>query len=374
LLKEFVLEGIFSAFIVRGLPMHLVVAGLQLLLVGGGFYILLRTRNLNLLLLSIVSVSLLLLFEVSARFYLFGWDSLDIEKMNSVRYFAIAGLLEPSPHPKFDYQMKPNMRTYFKMAEFITNSDGLRDKEYTVEKPRSTFRVAVVGDSYTLPSGVKIEEAYHTLLEKRLNAERESTSFQFINFGGAGGSLRAYLLVIEYITLKYNPDLILLGFCAENDHEVSRPISVNKDWKPKKMVYPFFFNLYSLELIKSMSRIAVKSFSSFWTKESYAQKEVEYMKEMFARMQALSKEVNVPIVIAFLANRQIGTEKIGLVGKLAEENGLLFVDVSSSFAGTKVKDYSIHHPIDSHPNGKANRIFADQIHSFLIGEELVPER
>jgi hypothetical protein len=39
LLKEFVLEGIFSAFIVMGLPMHLVVAGLQLLLVGGGFYI-----------------------------------------------------------------------------------------------------------------------------------------------------------------------------------------------------------------------------------------------------------------------------------------------------------------------------------------------
>ena len=45
---------------------------------------------------------------------------------------------------------------------------GLRDQEYDLQKTKNTFRVVVVGDSYTMPAGVSIEDAYHTLLEEEI--------------------------------------------------------------------------------------------------------------------------------------------------------------------------------------------------------------
>ena len=59
------------------------------------------------------------------------------------------------------------------------------------------------------------------------------------------------------------------------------------------------------------------------------------------------------------------------VREIVTENGFPFVDTSSSFVDTEVKDFSIFHPLDSHPNWKANRIFADKLYDFLVGEQLL---
>lgn len=176
-----------------------------------------KTAFFNLLLFIISTLFMLLIAEIIFRFYLFGWNSFSIEKMNSVHHLGTSSLVQPSPYSEMIYELKPHLNSYFKLAIFKTNAQGLRDKEYSIIKPKNSFRVAVIGDSFTMPAGVNIENAYHSLLEKKLNSEQAEVSYEFINFGVGGYNLRQYLGVLKYKALKYNPEMILIGFCPSND-------------------------------------------------------------------------------------------------------------------------------------------------------------
>lgn len=47
----------------------------------------------------------------------------------------------------------------------------MRDKEYTIEKPANTLRIALLGTSFEMGSGVENDMMFEKLLEDRLNSE-----------------------------------------------------------------------------------------------------------------------------------------------------------------------------------------------------------
>jgi hypothetical protein len=53
-----------------------------------------------------------------------------------------------------------------------TNPFGMRDRDYTMEKPPGTYRMLLVGASHELGSGVKDDETFENIVEDRLNGER----------------------------------------------------------------------------------------------------------------------------------------------------------------------------------------------------------
>ena len=173
-----------------------------------------KTRLIRLGLVLFVVFFVFFIAEMTFRFYLFGFNALSIAKVNSVQPATTEKLIQDSENRELLFEWKQNLDTYFKLARFKTNSHGLRDKEYAVEKPAGVFRIAVVGDSYSVPSGVEIEKAYHTLLEDRLNAETSEIRYEVINFAVGGYSPRQYVVVTEHKVLAYRPDLILIAYCA----------------------------------------------------------------------------------------------------------------------------------------------------------------
>ena len=76
-----------------------------------------------------------MLLEQVVRFYLFGGDSLSYQKMQSVGSMGHTGYLQKSEFPDVVYEFKPGIDSYFKLTDFKTNSQGLRDKEYIINKP-----------------------------------------------------------------------------------------------------------------------------------------------------------------------------------------------------------------------------------------------
>src|SRR5579883_3140779 len=84
---------------------------------------------------------------------------------------------------------------------------GARD--FTVEKPAGTFRIACVGDSYTFGWGVNVEDSFPKQLEQSLGKKRP---VEVLNFGVMGYNADQCRVTLEQVALKYQPDLVIYSF------------------------------------------------------------------------------------------------------------------------------------------------------------------
>ena len=115
------------------------------------------------------------------------------------------------------------------------NSLGYRDDEHDLAPPPDTFRIAVLGDSFTEARQMPIEDTYwHRLGEALASCPAlGGRAVEVMNYGIGGYSTTQSLLAYERDARRFQPDLVLLGFFPGNDiRENSRALSVGKtDWK-----------------------------------------------------------------------------------------------------------------------------------------------
>jgi hypothetical protein len=99
------------------------------------------------------------------------------------------------------------------------NSDGLRDQEHSVPKPANTFRIAILGDSYSEALSVSLEEAFWFVMGRKLQncPELQGKNVEVINFGVSGYGTALELLTLREKVWKYSPDLVLLAVTTNND-------------------------------------------------------------------------------------------------------------------------------------------------------------
>lgn len=92
------------------------------------------------------------------------------------------------------------------------NSKGFRDREFSVNKPKNTFRIICLGDSVTFGWPNKSEEAYAKRLEALLNEKIKTYRFEVINAGVLGYASYQGLKYLETEIIKYHPDLVTVHF------------------------------------------------------------------------------------------------------------------------------------------------------------------
>lgn len=126
-------------------------------------------------------------------------------------------------HPIIGWVKTPNVE-----GEFIRgtqkihakfNSRGLRDMEYEYEKSDSTFRILVLGDSFTEGYDVEFEELFTEILEKNLNTYLQKSGYraEVINAGTGGYSTDQEYLFYLVEGYKYSPDIVLVMMYMTND-------------------------------------------------------------------------------------------------------------------------------------------------------------
>ena len=120
------------------------------------------------------------------------------------------------------------------------NSQGLRDREHALQKPPNTFRIAVLGDSYTEALQVPMEKDYSSVLERELTGcpSLHGQSVEVMNFGVNTFTTAQELLRLRERVWPYSPDLVVLAFDTGNNvfknsralqKDPSRPYFVEKD-------------------------------------------------------------------------------------------------------------------------------------------------
>lgn len=133
-----------------------------------------------------------------------------MEPREVMRYFYSQD--DPILHHRF----KPNAVGWYKTNEFYTdykiNSLGLRDKEYSLEKPAGTFRILMLGDSFTEGDGVFSNETFSKRLEQKLQALSGPAHYEVINAGVGSYSPLLEFLYLKNYGLQLSPDLVILNF------------------------------------------------------------------------------------------------------------------------------------------------------------------
>jgi hypothetical protein len=89
------------------------------------------------------------------------------------------------------------------------NSHGLRDREFSWEKPGGVKRMLGIGDSMTFGYGVNSDDCYLKQLESRLS--QRGDKWEVINAGVSGYSMWQYLAYFEHYGYRYEPDLVTIG-------------------------------------------------------------------------------------------------------------------------------------------------------------------
>ena len=126
-------------------------------------------------------------------------------------------LITPHPSDLIIYTLRPNIELLFHRELVTTNSFGMRDKEYSLEKPENTLRIALLGDSFAFGWGVAQEKSFGEVMERELNkALGKEKNIQVLNFAVPGYSTFQQVALFKERALQFNPDIVLIFF-VEND-------------------------------------------------------------------------------------------------------------------------------------------------------------
>lgn len=143
------------------------------------------------------------------------------------------------------WRFRPNQTIksdFFVEGVYQINSYGLRDVEFSKEKPAGNFRVICLGNSCTFGWRVKSEETYPKQLEKLMNIDLDYKKYEVINAGVTGYSSFQGKRFLRDQILKYKPDLIMICY-GWND---LLPAAFGIEDKDQKMAPRIFLDIQNL--------------------------------------------------------------------------------------------------------------------------------
>ena len=102
-----------------------------------------------------------------------------------------------------------------------TNQFGFNERDYALQKPSGAYRILIVGDSFGWAGG--IDGNYTAVLEEMFDDHYGSGRVEVINSGYGGTHTAEQLGMLRKYGLRYNPDLVFLGFFVGNDFADADP-------------------------------------------------------------------------------------------------------------------------------------------------------
>ncbi len=152
---------------------------------------------------------------------------------------------------------------------------------YRKNSTENSFRILILGDSLTEGYGVSAQQAFPSLLEKKLNDEFSSdknSSYEIINAGISGSTSSGGVSRIEWL-LKSKPDFLILAL-GGNDGLRGVPIEETKN------------NLEKI-ILAAKSKDIPTLLAGMKMPPNYG---IEYTREFSKLFEDLANQENVPLI------------------------------------------------------------------------------
>jgi hypothetical protein len=307
--------------------------------------------------------------ELSYRYYASGDAAFSPTRFNSFNMLLLSGLIQRSQYPSVFYELKPNLDALLQGIPLKTNSAGMADNEYALIKPDDTMRVAVIGSSWTMATGVAHDSAYHSLLETELSAASKG-NYEFLNFGVEYYGLRELVGTARHRAMVWDPDVIVVAIT---------PFTARLRWdEPSEtdilpeQTYPFFqsYMLRALDYIIGLGYYQRGLDNRVTLKPTEQGVYIAQIKRAINDFQQLAAEKDIPLMIMWLAYREPSTEVQQLLEELSAESDVIFVDAYNSLLGSGNKQLHSGR-FNKHPNAQGHKIIAQSLKEAMLENNLL---
>ena len=322
-------------------------------------------KKLALLVFSLLVVALLMELFLRVLFYHSKDFSMEMWK------YAVA-MKRSVPDPKLSFVHEPNTEAFLMGHDVKINSLGLRDYEFSPEKPPGVYRILVLGDSTTFGWGVAMNETASKILERELNANPLPgyQQFQVIN---AGVGNYDTVQEVEYYKTRgreLHPDMVILVYFINDPEPVPRQKSI---WLiDRSYLVAFLTNRLDGVMRKLGTRPGWKAYYASLYHDD--QPGFQACKAALLDLAATTREEQTKLIVALLPElHEINqsypfTAEHQKIKDVVAPTGVPVLDLIDGLKGRGPEETLWVTPLDDHPSGKANTLIAAQLRAAIAAE------
>jgi hypothetical protein len=269
------------------------------------------------------------------------------------------------------FELEPSIERTFFGQPFVTNAYGMHDDPVTREKPKGTFRVAVLGASIDMGWGVKQQDTYINRLEEWLTAHSERLHispprrFEVLNFGVAAYSPLQRLEVLRRKVKDFDPDMVIYS-ATTLDKRLLEIHVCDMLWRGVDLEYDFLRRLVANAGVTE-NELRKNRDGRMVNKDRLKQKLYPHIWKLYddtmAAVAAECRAAGLPVVVVIiprvgqsnaLASR---AEDVARLRAIATHHALTVYDLSDTFDRFDPATLEVA-PWDDHPNASGhNRLF-----------------
>jgi hypothetical protein len=266
---------------------------------------------------------------------------------------------------------------------------SMQGKPYRVPKPPSTFRIAVIGDSFSFAPFMQFTDTFAAKLEEMLNLNDVRMKAEVINYGVPAYS-STHEIEVAKRALDEGADLLLLQITL-NDPELKteRPTGLAENLVDQFGPFKLEGKLGAVARRWKTLRFALERIHNSRTRDAY----IRYFNNLFENPRNLYPFTNAlrdMIGSARKAQKPIVSVVFPLFGLPLDDrypfyplhekmrhfmsvNQVPHLDVSSIYDGIPLERLQVIPGVDRHPNEIAHRMAAERMYLWLEEQKLLPK-
>ena len=259
----------------------------------------------------------------------------------------------------------PNKHVQYQGVTFTTNEYGMRDLSYPLQKPDSSYRIAIIGGSYEAGQGVDDKAVYQAIVEDRIAKQTtvsnggKQKAMELLNFSGPGYMILQQYAILKNKALKFHPDAVVLyvytgeekrllqNFSAliVNDHDLDYDFL--NDFKKK----------YQLDKFETTSEIIKRATPGYEALNEWC----------FGQIEALCAEQHIVPIVVFepTLGDTVSTVEYDYLKTLSLAHHFSFWDMRGIYDNLDYLAVSLN-DWDLHPNAEGHKIIANKFYHLLL--------
>lgn len=269
------------------------------------------------------------------------------------------------------------------------NAVGFRDVEHTTEKPRGTFRIVGLGDSFTYGVGATFEETYLSQLESLLNQHFGGhPPVEIIKTGIPRYWPEPERIMLEHYGLSYAPNLVLVAFLPNDviDTYVGlKGITVNQGFLVTRQLDPFggvgdwlfvhsqlfrsvFFRYLNRQIeAEKLARSAKPRASDIYRAGGFHEADWREIEDEYERIALLSAHAGAKMAVVYIPQGPLTSDYPSQrLARWCAAHDVTFVDTLPALSAASAREAQ-YYPKDGHCTPAGYRTIAVAIYTQLAG-------